>query len=131
MHKKAQSNQGLSVKSITDIYAELSKEYYGGRVEQHELSKYACFSVPHFYYNYYVYKYTIGNCVASVIASRILAGDKTTLEKYLEFLKSGCTKSPVELLKSVGVNPLDDQLYKEAFEEFKKVLDEFKKLSLE
>lgn len=131
LHKKAQSNQGLSVKSITDIYAELSEEYYGGKVEQHELSKYACFSVPHFYYNYYVYKYTIGNCVASVIASRILAGDKTTLEKYLEFLKSGCTKSPVELLKLVGVNPLDDQLYKEAFEEFKKVLDEFKKLSLE
>lgn len=131
LHKKAQNNEGLSAKSITDVYAQLSEEYYGGRVEQHLLSKYACFSVPHFYYNYYVYKYTIGNCVASVIASRILSGDKSTLERYLEFLKSGCTKSPVELLKAVGVDPLDDNLYKEAFEGFKKDLDEFKDLILE
>ena len=131
LHNKAQNNEGLSAKCITDIYAEISEEYYGGRVEQHKLGKYACFSVPHFYYNYYVYKYTIGNCVASVIASRILSGDKDTLEHYLEFLKSGWTKSPRELLRAVGVDPLDDDLYKEAFEGFKKVLDDFKKLALE
>ena len=64
-------------------------------------------------------------------AGMIGHGNKRTLENYLEFLKSGWTKSPVELLKAVGVNPLEDNLYKEAFEGFKKALDEFKRLALE
>ena len=46
----------------------------------------------------------------------------------MKFLKSGSTKSPVEALTMAGVNPLDENLYKEAFENFKKDLDEFKKV---
>ena len=65
-------------------------------------------------------------CVASVIAKRIFNGDKEQIENYLKFLKSGSTKSPVELLTMAGVNPLDENLYKEAFENFKKDLEEFK-----
>ncbi len=128
LHEKAANNEGLSAKTLTDIYDDLSEKYYGGKVKLHEYSKYSCFGIPHFYYNYYVYKYTIGNCVASVIAKRIYNGDKEQIEKYLNFLKSGSSKSPVELLTLAGVNPLEDNLYKEAFEGFKQDLEEFKKV---
>jgi len=57
-----------------------------------------------------------------------LGGDKEQIENYLKFLKSGSTKSPVELLTMAGVNPLDENLYKEAFENFKKDLEEFKSI---
>lgn len=128
LHEKAANNEGLSAKTLTDIYDDLSEKYYGGKVKLHEYSKYSCFGIPHFYYNYYVYKYTIGNCVASVIAKRIYNGDKEQIEKYLNFLKSGSSKSPVELLTLAGVNPLEDNLYREAFEGFKQDLEEFKKV---
>lgn len=128
LHQKVANNEGLSNQAITDLYEKLSEEYYGGKVKMHELSKYTCYGVPHFYYNYYVYKYTVGMCVASVIAKRVANGDKTQIENYLNFLKSGSIKSPVELLTSAGVNPLDENLYKEAFENFKKDLEEFKKI---
>ena len=130
IHDKVASNEGLSAMQFTDIFAKLSKKYYGDIVEENEYEKYKCFSVPHFYYNYYVYKYTIGNCVASVIARRISNGDKEQIENYLNFLKSGSSKSPVELLTLAGVNPLDDKLYKEAFEEFKNDLELFKNIML-
>ncbi len=130
LHEKVANNEGLSAKTLTDIYEELSDKYYDGRVKIHELSKYSCFAIPHFYYNYYVYKYTIGNCVASVIAKRIYNGDKEQIEKYLNFLKSGSSKSPAELLTLAGVNPLEDKLYEEAFEGFKQDLEEFKKVIL-
>ena len=86
--------------------------------------------ITYSYYNYYVYKYTIGNCVASVIAKKISQGDKEQINKYLTFLKSGSSKSPVELLTLAGVNPLEDNLYKEAFEGFKEDLEELKKIML-
>lgn len=128
LHNMVANNEGLSAKSITDLYNECNEKYYGGKVNLHEYSRYSCFAVPHFYYNYYVYKYTIGNCVAAVLAKRIFEGDKEQIEKYLNFLKSGSIKAPVELLKGAGVDPLDENLYKEAFEGFKKDLDEFKKI---
>lgn len=128
IHEKVANNEGLSVKSLTEIYANLDDKYYGGKVEANEYSKYTCFAIPHFYYNYYVYKYTIGNCVASVIAKRIFNKDEEQIKKYLDFLKSGSSKSPVELLTLAGVNPLEDNLYKEAFESFKEDLEEFKKI---
>ncbi len=128
LHEKAAKNEGLSNQTITDIYEELSNKYYGGKVNLHKYTKYTCYGVPHFYYNYYVYKYTVGMCISSVIAKRVFDGDKKQIEKYLNFLKSGSTKSPVELLTEAGVNPLDEQVYKEAFEGFKQDLEEFKKL---
>ncbi len=128
LHKKVANNEGLSSQTITDLYEKLSEEYYGGRVQLHEYSKYACYSVPHFYYNYYVYKYTVGMSVASVIAKRIFENDEKQIENYLKFLKSGSSLSPVELLRLAGVDPLDENVYKEAFENFKNDLEEFKKL---
>lgn len=128
LHEIINNNEGLSNQTITDLYENNSEEYYGGKVKLHELSKYTCYAVPHFYYNYYVYKYTVGMCVASVLAKRIFDGNKEQIDNYLNFLKSGSTLSPVELLKSAGVNPLDDNLYKEAFENFKADLEEFKTL---
>ena len=128
LHQKAANSEGLSNQTITDLYEKLSNEYYGSRVHLHEYSKYTCYAVPHFYYNYYVYKYTVGMCVASVIAKRIFEGDKDQIANYLKFLKSGSSKSPVELLRLAGVDPLDEKLYKEAFENFKNDLEEFKKL---
>ena len=69
-------------------------------------------------------------CVSSVIAKKIAENDKDQIEKYLEFLKSGGSKYPVELLTDAGVNPLDDSIYNEAFETFKHDIEEFKKYIL-
>lgn len=128
LHEKAAKNEGLSNQTITNIYEELTEEYYGGKVNKNEYSKYTCYGVPHFYYNYYVYKYTVGMCVSAVIAKRIFENDSNQIERYLNFLKSGSSKSPVELLTLAGVNPLDEKLYQEAFENFKQDLEKFKKL---
>lgn len=128
IHNIVANNEGLSNQTLTDLYEKLSEEYYGGKVKLHELSKYTCYAVPHFYYDYYVYKYTVGMCIAAVIAKRIFDGNKEQIDNYLQFLKSGSTKSPVELLKMAGVDPLDENLYKEAFENFNNDLQEFKSL---
>ena len=128
LHNKVANNESISNQTMTDLYEKLTKEYWGENVNIHEYTKYSCYAVPHFYYNYYVYKYTIGQCVSSVIANRIFNGDKEQTDKYLNFLKSGCTKDPIELLKDAGVDPLDDKIYDEAVSYFKKLLDEFKEI---
>lgn len=125
LHTMAENNEPLSSKVITDLYTKLNQEYFGESVTMDSLVGWSCYYVPHFYYNYYVYKYTLGMTVALAIVKRILDNDTNQVEKYLQFLQSGGSASPVELLKKAGVNPLDDDLYQDAFTYFEELLEQF------
>lgn len=128
LHTMAENNEPLSSKVITDLYAKLNQEYYGPDVTLDELTGWSCYYVPHFYYDYYVYKYTLGMTVALAIVKRILNGDQKQVDDYLNFLKSGGSKAPVDLLKTAGVDPLDDQIYEDAFAYFESLLNQFEVL---
>ena len=130
LHEMAANNEPLSSKIIVDLYTKLNQDYYGESVTLDDLTGYSCYYVPHFYYNFYVYKYTIGMTVALAIVQRILNGDQNTVEKYLQFLKSGSSASPIDLLTRAGVNPLDDQIYDDAFQYFGEILNQFKEIML-
>lgn len=125
LHTMAENNEPLSSKVITDLYAKLNQEYYGDAITMDELVGWSCYYVPHFYYDYYVYKYTLGMTVALAIVNRILKGDQEQVENYLSFLKSGGSMAPVDLLKKAGVDPLDDQIYDDAFNYFEELLNQF------
>lgn len=129
LHTMAENNEPLSSKVITDLYAKLNQEYYGPDVTLDELTGWSCYYVPHFYYDYYVYKYTLGMTVALAIVKRILNGDQKQVSDYLNFLKSGGSKAPVDLLKTAGVDPLDDQIYEDAFAYFESLLNQFEALN--
>ncbi len=81
--------------------------------------------IPHFYTPFYVYQYATGFSAAIAIAKGILEGDKTVLEGYREFLKGGCRKPPIDLLKLAGVDMSSPRPVNAALEEFKALLDEF------
>ena len=128
LHTWAKEGQPMSAQTITELYLQKNTEYFGPDVTMDKYVGNSCFYIPHFYYNYYVYKYTLGMTVALAIVSRLLNGDEKQKEAYLHFLKSGGSKDPVDLLKDAMVNPLEDQLYDDAFHYFEKVLNEFEEL---
>jgi oligoendopeptidase F len=130
LHTMAEKGEPLSSKVITDLYYSQNKDYFGSDVKLDDLVGWSCYYIPHFYYNYYVYKYTLGMTVAMAIVKRILDGDKTQVENYLNFLKSGGSKSPVDLLKQAGVDPTKEELYDDAFNYFEGLLNEFESLML-
>ncbi|HHD15088.1 MAG TPA: oligoendopeptidase F, partial [Euryarchaeota archaeon] len=59
--------------------------------------------IPHFYYNFYVYKYATGFSAASAITSAILGGD-LDVDDYLGMLKAGGSEPPLELLRRVNID---------------------------
>jgi hypothetical protein len=60
--------------------------------------------IPHFYYNFYVYQYSTGIAAATMLAKMVREGGSKEKEKYLDFLKSGCSKYPLDTLKAAGVD---------------------------
>lgn len=125
LHARMEKGEALSSKDITDLYYHLNENYFGPSVEIDDLQRYGCYYIPHFYYNFYVYKYTLGMSVAINFAKRILNGD---VEDYRRFLTRGGSMAPLDQLIEAGCDPREQKVYDDAFSYFKEVLDEFKVL---
>lgn len=128
MHEKEAKGVPLTEKEFSDTYYELNRLYYGDGVVSDDLIRYEWERIPHFYTPFYVYKYATGLSAALAIATKILAGDTETRDKYIEFLSSGDSNYPLELLKKVGVDMTTPAPIEEALHLFDTKLQELKAL---
>ena len=108
--------------------AELLEKYFGKDLAATPNCEVEWSRLPHLYSPFYVYKYVVGFVSACIICGKLLSGDKDYKEKYLEFLKAGSNKSPLELLKLAEVDIMDAATYKQAFKLYELYIDELKEL---
>lgn len=113
---------------LCDKYYQLNKLYFGDNVVVDDLIRYEWEKVPHFYYNFYVYKYATGISAACKIVDGILNNEKDALDNYLNMLKSGSRQNPLDTLKIAGVDMTDKDVYESAIKMFDETIEEFKTL---
>ena len=113
---------------LCDKYYQLNKLYFGDNVVVDDLIRYEWEKVPHFYYNFYVYKYATGISAACKIVDGILNNEKDALDNYLNMLKSGSRQNPLDTLKIAGVDMTDKEVYESAIKMFDQTIEEFKTL---
>ena len=117
-HVMAQEGQSLTRESLSGMYYDLNKLYYGGacRVDKEVASEWM--RIPHFYSPYYVYKYATGFCAAVALARGILSGDPEKLAAYRKFLTRGGSMKPIDELRVAGVDMSTPQPVCEALDYF-------------
>ena len=120
------NDEALTADKLSSIYYDLNKFYFGDAVVVDDEIRYEWERIPHFYYNFYVYKYATGLSAASVIVDNILSGKDGAVENYIEFLKCGDRKSPLESLKIAGVDLTDKNVIDNALREFKNVIEMYR-----
>lgn len=129
IHKKAQNNEALTADSLTKEYYELNKKYFGEEdifIDEEiglEWSR-----IPHFYYNYYVYQYATGFSAATALSKQILQEGQPAVDRYIEFLKSGSSDYPIEVLKKAGVDMTSSKPIEDACKVFEEKLNEMESL---
>ncbi|MEG1500144.1 MAG: M3 family metallopeptidase, partial [Clostridia bacterium] len=84
--------------------------------------------IPHFYNDFYVYKYATGLISAQIIATNIFEGKSFATENYIKFLSGGNSLPPVELLKIAGVHLDEEKDFDNAYHKIEEILDEWEKL---
>lgn len=126
IHDLDAKGEPLTADTLDDFYGDLNQRYYGDAVEPgSEIAK-EWARIPHFYYNFYVYQYATGFAAATALANNVVHGTSEQREAYINFLKSGSSDYPVEIMKKAGVDMTKPDYLEEAFETFKKRLAEFK-----
>ena len=121
----AENDIPLTADYLSSVYYELNKKYFGDDVVIDDDIKYEWARIPHFYYNFYVYKYATGLSAACHIANDILSGKEHAVDNYKEFLKCGSKKSPIESLKLAGVDLSKKEVVESAISMFNDTIGEF------
>lgn len=127
-HEMAEKGIPLNVEVFNQTYESLFREYNGDEIVFDDEVKFGWSRIPHFYRPFYVYKYATGFASAIHLATKILEGDQTTLHSYLEFLKSGSSDYPLELLKKTGVDLTTPFPIENSLKKFGVLVEEFSKL---
>ena len=127
-HSAVESGEVLTADWLNENYNALNTKYFGDAITDDEYIKYEWARIPHFYTAFYVYKYATGYSAATAISSKILSEGEAARDNYLEFLKTGDSGTPVELLKIAGVDMSSPEPIKAAMKVFESLVDEFEKL---
>lgn len=128
MHKMVEDDEVLTYENISDYYYKLNQKYFGDTLVLDDLIRYEWERIPHFYYDFYVYKYAIGLSCATKIVDDILSGKDGAVDNYLKFLKSGGSDYPANELKLAGVNVESPDVIMSALNSFESIIDEFDKV---
>ena len=117
----------LTHEILEEMYLKINKSYFGKNVILDEPLKYEWSRIPHFYYNFYVYKYATSLAASTYISERILEDDSFK-EKYIKFLSSGSSMDPLDELKIVDVDLTKKEVINEAMNVFNSYIDEYRKI---
>lgn len=98
----------LTPSYLSEQYGKMIKSYYGDFVSYDEVSNIEWTRLGHLYrWSYYPYKYATGLLMASIVVHNLVDEQTISIEQYLDFLSSGSSMYPLELLKKIKIDLTD------------------------
>ena len=126
-HGKVEEGEPLTAEDFNNIYYDLNKKYYVESCEVKEEIALEWARIPHFYSNFYVYKYATGFSAASALSKQILEEGESAVSRYKEFLKSGGSEFPLDQLRKAGIDMEKKESVDEALHVFKDLVKQLEK----
>ena len=129
IHSVVESNEALTAEKMTEMYGEINRSFYGAEVNVDPIANIEWARIPHFYYGYYVYQYATGISAAQTVARQILREGQPAVERYLNFLRGGGSKTSIDLLQGAGVDMTTPDPINAAIDVFEETIAEMEKLA--
>ena len=128
MHALTEKGEPLTADLINKKYYRLVKKYFGKDVAVDKQIAYEWMRIPHFYSCFYVYKYSTCISAASAIVKRIEEEGESYVSKYIDFLKCGNAKSPLDSLLVAGIDMTKPEVVTGAIEDFADCVRQFREI---
>jgi oligoendopeptidase F len=127
IHEKVEAGEALIASNLNQLIHDLYTHYLGPAFSSDPLYEINWCRIPHFYYNFYVYKYVTGFSTAISISQKILAGNQKARDSYLHFLTRGSSDYSINLLKDAGVDITSSEPIEATTQLMDKLIIEMKK----
>jgi oligoendopeptidase F len=132
VHEGVEQHQSFSADSLIELMADLFAEGYGDEISLDRARTgitWAEFST-HLYANFYVFQYATGISGAHALAAKVLAGEEGAVDRYLDFLRAGGSRYPLDALKQAGVDLTTPEPVEAAFAVLASYVDRLEQLLL-
>jgi oligoendopeptidase F len=103
-HAMVEAHDPLTLEVMTDNYHKLLQQYFGDSLILDPELSLEYLRIPHFYSAFYVYKYATGVSAAIALADKVVSEGDTAQRAYIDFLKLGGSKFPLDELLDAGVD---------------------------
>jgi oligoendopeptidase F len=130
IHLIEENDDALTLDVFKSQYRKLLEIYFAENFVLDPQLDLECLRIPHFYSAFYVYKYATGISAAVALSERVLSGESGSVDAYLNFLRSGGSKFPLEALNTAGVDMATAAPIERALQLFERRLDELESLLL-
>jgi oligoendopeptidase F len=124
IHNVVEANHPLTLDVICEEYCKLLKIYFGKALTLDPELSLECLRIPHFYSAFYVYKYATGVSAALALADQVVAGTDSTRQAYLDFLKLGGSKFPLDELLEAGLDMRSAEPVESAIKHFSYLVEQ-------
>jgi oligoendopeptidase F len=128
IHAIAEAGEPLTLERMRSEYRSLIELYFGPKFAIDEVQELEGLRIPHFYRAFYVYKYATGLSAAIALSQMVINGGTKERDRYLNFLKSGGSKFPLDLLRDAGVDLEQAAPVDAAMARFTELVDELETL---
>jgi oligoendopeptidase F len=114
----------VQAENLNAIKKEVLEKFWGGEVKIIEGAELTWMRQPHYYMGLYPYTYSAGLTIATEVSRRILKEGQSAINDWREVLKSGGTKTPVEIAKMARVDITTEQPLLNTIEHIGNIIDE-------
>ncbi|HED06927.1 MAG TPA: oligoendopeptidase F [Ignavibacteria bacterium] len=128
IYNMAENGEALTSDNLSQLYNDIYQKYWGPNMVLDGDKKYTWARIPHFYYNFYVYQYATGFAASETLSEKVLNEGKPAVDKYLNFLKSGSSDYPINLLASAGVDMNSPSPIISATQKMNKIIEEIENI---
>ena len=127
-HQMVQKGKPITVESLNMAVHDIDEKWYGSSMVIDDGYELNWGRISHYYRTFYVYKYATSFCASTALAKSVLNGEDEAIDKYMNFLKSGGSDYPIELLKNAGVDMSSPETIEKAMQIFDSLVNQMEVL---
>lgn len=131
VHEMNENGEAITPDKLCKIYGDMYQKYWGVDMLVDKEETYTWARIPHFYYNFYVYQYATSFAASQALAQKVKEEGQPAIERYLNFLKSGSSKYPIEVLKEAGVDMTSPEPILAVVKKMNQLIDQMEQLLAE
>jgi oligoendopeptidase F len=104
VYDRAEQGEPVTAATLCAEKGAILENFWGGAVEIEEGARLTWMRQPHYYMGLYPYTYSAGLTTSTAVAQLIREEGQPAVQRWLDVLKAGGTKRPLELTAMAGVD---------------------------
>ncbi|MCJ1668235.1 oligoendopeptidase F [Staphylococcus sp. NRL 16/872] len=129
VYRKVDNGESLTATVLNNIMRTVYEQFFGDAVELTEGTELTWMRQPHYYMGLYSYTYSAGLTIGTVMSQKIREEGQPAVDAWLDTLKAGGSKSPVELANIAGVDITTDAPLKSTIKYISDLVNEVESLT--